>query len=253
MSDVMAVDVADTAAVAKRRDAKTTVDPELFGQLVDQARLVQQPPSYWASCCRSAAVVVGSSASNEGVDGVLVEVALQCGRDVVSTADLYGPVRFEPSTYLVGRRFELRQPRRDHGIVLRSRIPVALPAHLRHDQTDWGLDQHWPRWAPNTSAVAIIDAVTVRHTRPVAGPNPTAARATGVDATAEFRDYLLTHGICDLTHSVHPSHCMVSRGNCSGSMPWALSPSVRASGRTAPNPRDTPCMSPPPTCPRRPR
>ncbi len=79
MSDVMAVDVADTAAVAKRRDAKTTVDPELFGQLVDQARLVQQPPSYWASCCRSAAVVVGSSASNEGVDGVLVEVALQCG------------------------------------------------------------------------------------------------------------------------------------------------------------------------------
>lgn len=38
MSDVLTVDVADTAAVAKRRDAKTTVDPELVGQLVDQAR-----------------------------------------------------------------------------------------------------------------------------------------------------------------------------------------------------------------------
>ncbi|MGW4368032.1 IS256 family transposase [Nocardia takedensis] len=31
-------DVADTAAVAKRKDAKTTVDAELVGQLVDQAR-----------------------------------------------------------------------------------------------------------------------------------------------------------------------------------------------------------------------
>ena len=38
MSDVMAADVADTAAVAKRKDVKTTVDAELVGQLVDQAR-----------------------------------------------------------------------------------------------------------------------------------------------------------------------------------------------------------------------
>ncbi|MCP2321440.1 Transposase, Mutator family [Nocardia amikacinitolerans] len=38
MSDVMTADVADTAAVAKRKDAKTTVDAELVGQLVDQAR-----------------------------------------------------------------------------------------------------------------------------------------------------------------------------------------------------------------------
>ncbi len=38
MSDVMTADVVDTAAVAKRKDAKMTVDAELVGQLVDQAR-----------------------------------------------------------------------------------------------------------------------------------------------------------------------------------------------------------------------
>ena len=38
MSDVKTVDVADTAAVAKRKDAKTAVDAELVGQLVAQAR-----------------------------------------------------------------------------------------------------------------------------------------------------------------------------------------------------------------------
>jgi hypothetical protein len=34
MSDVISGDVADTAAVAKRKDAKTAVDAELVGQLV---------------------------------------------------------------------------------------------------------------------------------------------------------------------------------------------------------------------------
>ncbi|WP_159080169.1 DUF707 domain-containing protein [Nocardia suismassiliense] len=105
---------------------------------------------------------------------------------------------------LVDRRFELRYTnfveimapcfRRD--FLLR-----CLPT-FNATQTGWGLDFHWPRFVPDTSSIAIVDAVTVRHTRPVGGPNYAAARAAGVNTWAEYYDYLIQHEI-DLTTTVY--------------------------------------------------
>ncbi|MET7773170.1 hypothetical protein [Nocardia sp. NPDC005366] len=106
---------------------------------------------------------------------------------------------------LVDRRFELRYTNFVEIMApcfSREFLTRCLPTFDR-TQTGWGLDFHWPRFAPDTSAIAIIDAVTVRHTRPVGGPNLTAARATGIDPTREYRDYLLKHGISDLSTWVH--------------------------------------------------
>ncbi|MRH89383.1 DUF707 domain-containing protein [Nocardia sp. SYP-A9097] len=106
---------------------------------------------------------------------------------------------------LVDRRFELRYTNFVEIMApcfSRDFLTRCLPTFGK-SQTGWGLDFHWPRFAPHTGALAIIDAVTVRHTRPVGGPNLTAARAAGVDPVLEYRDYLLEHEIYDLTTAVH--------------------------------------------------
>ncbi|MCU1642233.1 MAG: hypothetical protein JWN03_2508 [Nocardia sp.] len=112
---------------------------------------------------------------------------------------------FSHEITLVDRRFELRYT--DFVEIMapcfsREFLTRYLPTFDK-TQTGWGLDRHWPRFAPNTSAIAIVDAVTVRHTRPVGGPNMAAARATGVNPDLEYRNYLLTHQIYDLTARVH--------------------------------------------------
>ncbi|MFC9432253.1 hypothetical protein [Nocardia sp. NPDC057030] len=102
---------------------------------------------------------------------------------------------------LVDRRFELRYT---------NFVEIMAPCFSREflarclptfdaTQTGWGLDFHWPRFAPDTSSIAIVDAVTVRHTRPVGGPNLTAARAAGVNPLTEYHDYLISQGIDDLS------------------------------------------------------
>lgn len=102
---------------------------------------------------------------------------------------------------LVDRRFELRYT---------NFVEIMAPCFRREfllrclptfdgTRTGWGLDFHWPRFAADTSSIAIVDAVTVRHTRPVGGPNLTAARAAGVDPWTEYYDYLVRHEIDDLT------------------------------------------------------
>ncbi|WP_330185735.1 DUF707 domain-containing protein [Nocardia sp. NBC_01503] len=106
---------------------------------------------------------------------------------------------------LVDRRFELRYTNFVEIMApcfSREFLARCLPTFDR-SQTGWGLDFHWPRFAPDTSEVAIVDAVTVRHTRPVGGPNVAAVRAAGVDPTAEYLDYLRAHGIYDLSTTVH--------------------------------------------------
>ncbi|WP_162272805.1 DUF707 domain-containing protein [Nocardia lijiangensis] len=106
---------------------------------------------------------------------------------------------------LVDRRFDLRYT---------NFVEIMAPCFRREfllrclptfdaTQTGWGLDFHWPRFVPDTSSIAIVDAVTVRHTRPVGGPNLTAARAAGVNPWTEYHDYLVRHEISDLTTRVH--------------------------------------------------
>ncbi|MFI9504693.1 DUF707 domain-containing protein [Nocardia sp. NPDC052566] len=106
---------------------------------------------------------------------------------------------------LVDRRFELRYTN-----FVEIMAPCFRQDFLRRclptfdaTQTGWGLDFHWPRFVGDTSSIAIVDAVTVRHTRPVGGPNLTAARAAGVNPWTEYHDYLARHGIDDLRTRVY--------------------------------------------------
>ncbi|MGS2810839.1 DUF707 domain-containing protein [Nocardia sp. MW-W600-9] len=106
---------------------------------------------------------------------------------------------------LVDRRYELRYT---------NFVEIMAPCFHRDfllkclptfavTQTGWGLDFHWPKLVPDTYSIAILDAATVRHTRPVGGPNLTAARATGIDPWKEYAEYLVQHEIYDLTTRVH--------------------------------------------------
>ncbi|PXX61694.1 hypothetical protein DFR70_108252 [Nocardia tenerifensis] len=106
---------------------------------------------------------------------------------------------------LVDRRFDLRYTN-----FVEIMAPCFHREFLLHclptfatTQTGWGLDFHWPRFVRDTSSIAIVDAVTVRHTRPVGGPNLTAARAAGVNPWTEYYDYLRQHAIDDLTTRVY--------------------------------------------------
>ncbi|MEV6257952.1 DUF707 domain-containing protein [Nocardia sp. NPDC051911] len=106
---------------------------------------------------------------------------------------------------LVDRRFNLR-----HTNFVEIMAPCFSREFLRRclptfdaTQTGWGLDFHWPRFITDSTSIAIVDAVTVRHTRPVGGPNYAAARAGGIDTWAEYCEYLVTHEISDLTPRVH--------------------------------------------------
>ena len=60
----------------------------------------------------------------------------------------------------------------------------------------WGLDFVWSKLAENPgTGVGVVDAVTVRHTRPVGGPNYEMLRAKGVLPETEFRAFCVEHGI----------------------------------------------------------
>lgn len=106
---------------------------------------------------------------------------------------------------LVDRRFELRYTNFVEIMAPcfgREFLRRALPT-FDATQTGWGLDFHWPRLVADQWSIAIVDAVTVRHTRPLGGPNLTAARAAGVDPWTEYCDYLAQHDIDDLSTWVY--------------------------------------------------
>jgi len=71
----------------------------------------------------------------------------------------------------------------------------ALPL-FNSNLSGWGLDYLWTALAENpTSGIAIIDEVTVRHTRPVGGPNYKLLRETGVSPWDEMRILCKAHGL----------------------------------------------------------
>jgi Protein of unknown function (DUF707) len=75
--------------------------------------------------------------------------------------------------------------------MLRKALPL-FNANL----SGWGLDYLWTALAENPQGgIAIIDEVTVRHTRPVGGPNYKRLRETGVSPWDEMRALCKSHGL----------------------------------------------------------
>lgn len=77
----------------------------------------------------------------------------------------------------------------------RSSLETCLPT-MGHNLSGWGLDRVWPRLLSGVSPrVAIIDDVTVTHTRRSGGPNYATLRAAGISPLAEMQALLRTYGI----------------------------------------------------------
>jgi hypothetical protein len=77
----------------------------------------------------------------------------------------------------------------------RGFLEACLPT-FRESLSGWGLDRVWPhRLGAATRRSAIIDAVTVTHTRPVGGPVYGKLKDRGVNARDEARDLLRRYGL----------------------------------------------------------
>jgi hypothetical protein len=75
-----------------------------------------------------------------------------------------------------------------------SMLRKALP-FLNANLSGWGLDWIWSRLADDpVNGIAIIDTVSVRHTRPVGGPNYKHLQEKGVAAKDEGRAFCVKHG-----------------------------------------------------------
>jgi hypothetical protein len=74
-------------------------------------------------------------------------------------------------------------------------LAKALPL-FKSTLSGWGLDFVWPKLAshPDTG-IAIIDAVTVCHTRPVGGPNYNILKKNGISPWDELRAFCREHGL----------------------------------------------------------
>lgn len=75
--------------------------------------------------------------------------------------------------------------------VLRATLPL-FNANL----SGWGLDFIWPRHVSRPDgSIAIIDDITVTHTRPVGGPNYKLLREGGISPWDELRRFCAANGI----------------------------------------------------------
>jgi Protein of unknown function (DUF707) len=74
-------------------------------------------------------------------------------------------------------------------------LQKALPL-FNSNLSGWGLDHLWCTMADDPlNKIAIVDEVTVRHTRPVGGPNYKLLRQTGVSPWDELRALCKAHGL----------------------------------------------------------
>jgi Protein of unknown function (DUF707). len=64
------------------------------------------------------------------------------------------------------------------------------------NMSGYGLDTLWPTWCKESNKIAILDACTIKHTRPVGGPNYEAIRARGGrTANEELSDAVNKYGL----------------------------------------------------------
>jgi hypothetical protein len=73
-------------------------------------------------------------------------------------------------------------------------LKQMLPT-FNENLSGWGLDYLWPTRTTDWSRVAIVDAVTVRHTRAVGGPNYQHLVSAGKDPRAEMAAVLVKYGV----------------------------------------------------------
>jgi hypothetical protein len=84
--------------------------------------------------------------------------------------------------------------------------------HFSSNLSGWGLDYFWSSLADAPlNHIAIIDEVTVRHTRPVGGPNYKLLRETGVSPWDELRAFCRAHGLDE--EPVLVTHSAIRRDN----------------------------------------
>jgi hypothetical protein len=77
----------------------------------------------------------------------------------------------------------------------RDSLETCLPT-MGRSLSGWGLGAIWPQLLDGgSSRVAIIDDVTVTHTRPVGGPNYAALRAAGISPQLEMDALLDTYDV----------------------------------------------------------
>ena len=76
----------------------------------------------------------------------------------------------------------------------RDFLQQMLPS-FNENLSGWGLDFYWPTRIADWTRIAIIDAVTVRHTRPVGGPNYRHLVSGGKDPRQELRELLGKYGV----------------------------------------------------------
>jgi len=77
--------------------------------------------------------------------------------------------------------------------VLQHVVPL-----MNSNLSGWGLDFVWQRWVNNRkTGIGIIDSITVKHTRPVGGPNYQKLREGGISPWDELRTFCRKNGIDD--------------------------------------------------------
>ena len=91
-------------------------------------------------------------------------------------------------------RFALHQFRRDHGAVLQPGFPQADVADVQREQIRLGPGLYLAAKIADWTRIAIVDAVSVRHTRPIGGPNYGACGDVERPA-AGMRDLFVKYGL----------------------------------------------------------
>ncbi len=81
-----------------------------------------------------------------------------------------------------------------------SRALLERTLHtFAESESGWGLDFVWPKFVDSAERdAAILDAVQIRHTRPIGGPAYTRMKAEGRSPQAELDGLLRKYGITDL-------------------------------------------------------
>ena len=95
----------------------------------------------------------------------------------------------------------------------RDFLKEMLPT-FNENLSGWGLDFLWPSRIADWTRIAIIDAVSVCHTRPVGGPNYQHLRSGGIDPRLEMGELLVKYGVVPVPPFVRGAIDMAERRLC---------------------------------------
>ena len=85
-------------------------------------------------------------------------------------------------------------------LVTRGLLTRLLPT-LCENESGWGLDYLWSQFVDRPREdMGVVDAVQIRHTRPVGGPNYTKLREQGLSPHQELAELRRKYGLHDIAH-----------------------------------------------------